>query len=180
MANNYGVVRTDTVKATKNGGIKSGRYYVSTTATAIENGNLVKLDSLLSASTNREIWKVIAPAAVTALNCYLVASPEVIYDETTKSVGALNQFRNEAGVDITLVPLEVGDNFGISDACITPINDDDDLPAVGSYVTPSASGTKWTEVASIASNEVFYGKIIARELYKKDTYLNVIEMIKVR
>lgn len=180
MANNYGVVRTDSVKATKNGGIKSGRFYVSTTPTAIENGNLVKLDSILSASTNREVWKVLAAGAVTTPNCYVVCTPEIIYDEALKSTGALKEFRNEAGENITLMPLEVGDNISISDACINVINDDDDLPAVGSYVTPSASGTKWQEVASIASNEKFYGKIIARELYKKDSYLNLIEMISVR
>lgn len=178
MANNYGVFRSDNVKATKDGNIKSGRYFVSNTATAIENGNLVKLDSLISGQ--RELWKVVAPGAVTAGNLYIIGTPEVIYDETTKAGGALNQFRNEAGENITLIGLEVGDNIAISDACITPINDDDDLPAVGSYVAPSATGTKWTEVATIAQNEVFYGKIIARELYKKDTYLNVIEMIRVR
>ena len=178
MANDYAVVRLDSVKATKNGGIKSGRYFVSTTATACENANLVKLDSLITGQ--RELWKVVAPAAVTAGNLYVVATPEIIYDETLKSSGALNQFRNEAGTNITLIPLEVGDNISISDTAITPINDDDDVVAVGSYVTPSVSGTKWTEVSSIASNEVFYGKVIARELYKKDKYLNVIEMLSVR
>jgi hypothetical protein len=178
MANNYAVIRTDSVRATKNGGIKSGRYFVGTTATAIENGNLVKLDSLITGE--RELWKVVAPGGVTAGNLYVVGTPEILYDETLKSSGALNQFRNEAGENITLIPLEVGDNISISDAAITPINDDDDVVAVGSYVTPSANGTKWTEVSSITSNEVFYGKIIARELYKKDTYLNVIEMISVR
>jgi hypothetical protein len=176
----YGVVRTDNVKATKDGNIKSGRYYVTTTATAIDNGNIVKLDSLLSASTNREIWKVVAAGAVTTPNCYLVGTPEVIYSEETKASGALDQFVNPAGANITLIGLEVGDTFAISDECITPINDDDDLPAVGSYVAPGATGTKFVEVASIAQSEVFYGKIIARELYKKDTYLNVVEMISVR
>lgn len=178
MANNYGVVRTDNLKCTKDGNIKSGRFYVLTVATAIENGNLVKLDSLISGQ--RELWKVVAPGGVTTANCYLVATPEVIYDEQLKSSGALKEFRNEAGENITLLGVEVGDNLGISDACITPINDADDLPAVGSYVTPSATGTKWTEVATIVASEVFYGKIIARELYKKDTYLNVVEMISVR
>jgi hypothetical protein len=178
MANNYGVFRSDNIKATKNGGIKSGRFYVSTTATAIENGNIVKLDSLITGE--RELWKVVAGGGVTTPNMYIVGTPEVIYDETLKSSGALNQFRNEAGENITLIPLEVGDEFSISDACITPINDDDDIPAVGSYVSVAASGTKWVELASIAQNEVFYGKIIRRELYKKDTYLNVIEMISVR
>lgn len=176
----YGVVRTDSVKATKNGGIKSGRYYVTTTPTQIENGNLVKLDSLLSASTNREIWKAVAPGGVTTANCYLVTSPELIYSEELKSTGALDQFINVAGANSTLMPLEVGDEISISDACITVINDDDDLPAVGSFVTPSASGTKWTEVASIVANEVFYGKIIARELYRNGKYINVVEMLSVR
>lgn len=179
MANNYGVVRTDAVKATKAGNIKSGRYYVSNTATTIENGNIVKLDSLITGQ--RDLWKVVAPGGITAANLYLVASPELIYDETTKAGQALSEFKNAAGANITLVPLEVGDTFSISDACITPINDDDDIPAVGSYVTPSASGTKWTEIAANSLNtEVFRGKIVARELYKKDTYLNVIEMEKVR
>lgn len=176
---NYGVVRTDAVKATKAGNIKSGRFYNGDTATAIENGNIVKLDSLIAGQ--RDLWKVVAPGGITAGNLYLVATPELIYDETLKSSGALNQFRNEAGANITLVPLEVGDTFSISDACITPINDDDDVPAVGSYVTPSASGTKWTEIAAASLNtEVFRGKIVARELFKKDVYLNVIEMEKVR
>ena len=172
----YGVVRTDAIKATKSGNIKSGRFYVTDTPTAIENGNIVKLDSLISG--NRELWKVVAAGDITAKNLYLVATPEVIYDETLKSSGALDQFRNEAGENITLIPLEVGDTFAISDDCITPI---DDVPAVGSAVTPSAAGTKWTELAYDSLNtEVFYGKIIARELYKEGKYLNVIEMQSVR
>ena len=176
MANNYGVVRTDNVQATKTGKIKSGRYYVNTTPTAIENGNIVKLNSLITGE--RELWKVVAPGGVTAANCYLVATPEIIYDESLKSKGALSEFRNEAGANITLIGLEVGDMFSISNECITPIDDDDDIPAVGSYVTPNATGTKWKEVASIQANEVFYGKIVARELYKKGKYLKVIIMEK--
>jgi hypothetical protein len=173
---NYGIVRTDNLKATKTGALKSGRYYVSTTPTAIENGNLVKLDSLISGQ--REVWKVVAPGAITATNLYVVATPELIYDETTQK--KLSEFRNEAGKNITLMSLEVGDELSVSDACITPIDDTDDVPAVGSYVIPSASGTKWTEVASLGGTEKCYGKIIARELFSKDVYLNVIEMISVR
>lgn len=172
----YGVFRSDNIKATKDGAIKSGRYFVSTTATAIENGNLVKLDSLISGE--RELWKVVAPAAVTAADLYIVATPELIYDESLKSKGALKEFRNEAGENITLLKLEVGDMFSISDECITQISGAD-TPVVGSYVTPSATGTLWTEVAAIAANEVFQGKIVARELYKNGEYLNVIHMVKI-
>jgi len=172
----YGVVRTDSIKATKAGNIKSGRFYVTTTPTAIENGNIVKLDSLISGQ--RDLWKVVAPGATTAANCYLVTTPEIIYDESLKSTGALENFRNAAGQNITLMPLEVGDTFAVSDSAITQINGTDN-PTVGKYVTPSATGTKFTEVATI-TNEVFYGKIIAREIYRGTKYLNVIEMIRVR
>lgn len=178
MANNYGVVRTDAVKATKTGNIKSGRFYVTTTPTLIENGNIVKLDSLISGQ--RDLWKVVAPGAITTANCYLVATPELIYDEALKSSGALCEFRNAAGENITLIPLEVGDTFSISDACITPIDDDDDIPAVGSLVEVPAAGTKWLETATLTATVVFYGKIIARELYRDGKYLNVIEMQSVR
>lgn len=174
----YGVFRSDAVKATKVGNIKSGRFYNGSAYATIENGNIVKLDSLITGQ--RELWKVLAPGAVTAGNLYIVGTPELIYDEDLKSGQALNQFSNPANANLTLIPLEVGDAFGITDECITPINDADDIVAIGSFVTPSASGTKWTEVAAISSNEVFYGKIIARELYKANTYLNVIEMISVR
>jgi len=172
---NYGVVRTDNVKATKTGAIKSGRFFDNTTATAIENGNIVKLHSLITGQ--RDLWKVVAPGGVTTADCYLVATPEIIYDETSTADGALNQFRNEVGENITLLQIEVGDTFSIADTCITAA---DTTPVVEHFVTPSDTGTKWKEVASIAKDEVFYGKIVARELYKKDTYLNVIEMIKVR
>ena len=173
----FGVIRTDNVRATKTGAIKSGRYYVTTTPTNIENGNLVKLDSLISGE--RELWKVVAPAAVTATDLYIVASPELIYDESLKSNGALDQFENVAGANLTLLQLEIGDLFSISDECITPISGEDE-PVVGSYVTPSATGTGWTEVAAISANEVFYGKIIAREIYKNGELLNVIHMVSIR
>ncbi len=174
----YGVINTSLVKATKSGNILSGRYYVGNTPTAIENGSIVKLDSLISGEDN--LWKVVAPGAVTAGNLYVVATPEIIYDESLKSNGALDKFTNPAGANITLVPLEVGDEIEITDECITAIDDDDDVPAVNSYVTPSATGVKWAEVASIAQNEVFYGKIINRKLYKKGAYINVVHMEKVR
>ena len=174
----HGVFRSDSIKATKAGGIKSGRYYVSNTETAIDNGNIVKLDSLITGE--RDLWKVLAPGAVTAPNLYIVGTPEVIYDESLKSSGALDAFTNAAGANITLIPLEVGDTFAVSDEAITVIDDATDLPTVGNYVAPAASGTKWIELASIAQNEVFYGKIIARDIYKGTSYINTIEMLKVR
>jgi len=172
----FGVLRSDNIKATVTGNIRSAKFMVSTTPTKIENGNLVQVDVLLDASANREVFKAIKPANATDKNIGIVATPELIYAEDKHY--SLADYENVAGQVITVLMLEKGDILSISDECITPINDDDDIPATGSFVTLTAGGTKWTEVASITT-ETFYGKIIARELYKKDTYLNVIEILSI-
>lgn len=173
-----GIVRTDNVQATKSGNIKSARYYVTSTATEIENGNIVVLAGLLS-TANREIFKAIAPANVAAKNVYLVATPELIYSEELKSDGALGNFTNAAGENITLIGLEAGDIFSVSDECFnTVINDADDKPAAGNYAIIDANTTtKFAEVASLSGSEGFICEIIARELFKKDVYLNVLQVI---
>ena len=168
-----GVIRTDNVKATRTGGIRSAKFYNGSNAQAIiENGNLVVVDVLLDASATREVFKATIPSAVTNLNVGIVASPELIYDESTHK--SLAEYENVAGQVITVLMLAKGDILSISDECIVPINDALDLPEVGSYVVVTASSTKWTELASLGGTELTYGKIIARELYKKDTYLNVV------
>lgn len=173
----YGVVNTANCKFTKNGNIVSGKYYVSTTPTAIENGNLVAIDSVLSA-TNKEIMKVIAPAALTTIGVGIVCTPEVIYDESTKAVGALDQFINKAGQPITIGMLSAGDFIDITDACITVIDDADDIPAVGNYVTITNGSTKWTEKASLGGTESLYGKIVNRYIYNGTKYMNTVQILK--
>jgi len=170
----YGIVRTDNVKATYDGNIRSGKYFVGATATQIENGNLVQADELVS-TVNREVFKCITPVNLTDKNIFLVASPELIYDETKHY--SLADFVNPAGGLITLIGLSTGDIVSVSDECIVPIDDADDIPAVGSYITNTAGGTKWTEKTTLGGTETVVGKIIARELYKKDTYLSVIEIL---
>lgn len=172
-----GIVRTDNVQATKSGNIKSARYYDSTTPTEIENGNIVVLAGLLS-TANREIFKAIAPDNISAKNVYLVATPELIYSEELKSDGALGNFTNAAGENITLIGLEAGDIFSVSDECFNAvINDADGLPGVGKYAIIDAGTTKFEEVANLGGTEGFICKIIARELFKKDVYLNVLQVI---
>lgn len=169
-----GIVRTDNVQATKSGNIKSARYYAATNATEIENGNIVVLAGLLS-TANREIFKAIAPNNISAKNVYLVATPELIYSEELKSDGALGNFTNAAGENITLIGLEAGDIFSVSDECFNTIISD--KPAVDSYAVIDANTTKFKEVASLSGSEGFICKIIARELFKKDVYLNVLQVI---
>lgn len=168
-----GIVRTDNLQSTVTGNIKSARFYVGANPTKIENGNIVVVDGLIS-STNRELFKAVAPSAITAKNVYLVATPEIIYDETLKSNGVLGNFENAAGSNITLMGLEAGDIFSVSDECITAISSE---PVVGNYVIIEANKTKMKEVATLGGTEGFVCKIIARELFKKDVYLNVLQVI---
>lgn len=172
----YGVVRTDNVKATKNGNIRSAKFYdASGNAAAIENGMLVEVSELLNASTNREIFKAVTPSAGTALNIGIVATPELIYDESLKSKGALENFRNEAGMPITVLMLAPGDILSVSDECIDPINSSTPV-AKGQYVYLTTS-TQWKAVANLNGvTSSLTGQIIARELYKQGKYLNVIRV----
>lgn len=174
----YGVFRSDNMKCTKDGAIRSAKYYVSTTQTAIENGNIVQVNELLSASTDREVFKAIAPANLTDVNLGIVASPEIIYDEDLTSGQALDQYINAAGKVVTVLMPQKGDIFSISDACITVIDDDDDVVSVGNYLTNTAGTTKFTEKTSLGGTETLAVKVIARELYKSGKYLNVCQVIK--
>lgn len=166
----YGIIRTDSVPQN----IRSARFYVSTTLTAIENGNLVQVDVLID-TANRELFKAIVPAAITSVNLGVVASPELIYDESTHKT--LGEFINIAGSNITVILPEKGTFLSVSDECITPIDDLDDIVALGNYLIPTAGTTKWTEVTSLGGTETLAGKIIARELYKVGKYLNAIEIV---
>lgn len=166
----YGVIFTDNVKATKDGNIKSGKFYVTTTPTAIENGNLVAVDGLLTGE--RELFKAVAPIA-TSTNLYVVATPEIIYDEQIKENGALDKFKNEANQPITLIGLEVGDIISLTDECLSATG------AVGKIVE-AQEATKWKVVDTLTGGTIFHGKIIDRKIYKNDAYINGVLILKVR
>lgn len=159
----YGICRLDNMAATNNGAlIKSGKYYVTTTATAIENGNIVALSGLVSGE--REIFKAVTPTTSNVRDeVFLVATPEVMYDERKHN---LNEFINEAGKVIRLIALHVGDIFSVTadalDAAGTKL--------VGDYAT-IAAGTKLKGVTTLnATPEKYVGKIIAIETVGTDTY----------
>lgn len=157
---NYNVVRTDNMSATKDGSLlRSAKYYVSTTLTAIENGMVVKIGDLVSGQ--REIRKATAPAANTPFNeVALVASPEYLVDERLKN---LSDFRNEAGDTIRCYKFHSGDAFGVTEGCF------DTKPVVGNIVELMA-GTTFKAVATATSGSTVIGKVIAIETEGSYTY----------
>jgi len=167
----YGVVRTDRLSATKDGNIRSAKYYGGATYDAIENGMLVEVSELVDPSANREIFKAVK-AQTTSLNVGVVATPEIIYDEQLKSTGALENFINPANQAITVLMLAPGDLLSVSDECI---NLNSQTLEKGRLLIADVSTPKWKAVASV-STETLVGEIIARELYRKNKYLNVIQI----
>jgi hypothetical protein len=160
MANTYSIVRTDNLAGTVDGSkLVSLKYLPSDVATAIQNGNVVTLSSLVSGE--REIWKAVDIAVDTAIgNIVLVASPEVLVDERLKN---LSDFRNEAGDRVRGYVLQKGDTFGITSGALTG------NLTVGNIIE-AAAGTKLKSVATLTSGSTKVGTIIAVESDNTYTY----------
>ncbi|MDF2951039.1 MAG: hypothetical protein K0S18_622 [Anaerocolumna sp.] len=142
------IVRIDNCSFTKNPAlIKSGRYYVSTTATAIENGRVVAIGDLETGE--REIHKTAAPTATTTY-FGLVCTPEVMYDEKKQ----MDEFENAAGAVSRVGILQKGDIFSAT------VEAFDTTPTVGKLVELAAATTlKVVTTATAGSTQV--GKVIA-------------------
>ena len=127
----------------------SAKYLPSDVETAIENGNVVKLEGLVAGE--REIYKAVTPAADTELKAIgLVTTPEVMADERKKN---LEDFRNEAGEEITVDKLFSGDIFSLTAEGF------DGTPAVGAIVELKA-GTKLNAVEELTAGSTQVGTII--------------------
>jgi hypothetical protein len=127
----------------------SAKYLPGGTATAIENGNVVVIGSLVSGE--RELYTVTTPTATTALSLIgLVTTPEVMADERKKN---LDEFRNEAGEIITIDKLFSGDVFSLTAEGF------DGTPTLG-YVVELKAGSKLNAVATLTSGSTKVGTII--------------------
>lgn len=161
MAKNYAVVRTDLLAGTDvRSKLVSVRYAPSGTATAVENGNVVKLGALEAVDADhgvyqREIFAGATPAANDALSdIVLIATPELGYKVEEKP---LDDFRNEAGRVARGYRLHNGDIFSVTKAAL----DGASTPAVGDVVELKA-GTKLNVAAAgtgATSGSTVVGKI---------------------
>ena len=93
----HAVIRTDDMFGTDNRvGIYSAKFYEedheNLVPAEIDNGNVVKLEGLLEGE--RELYQAVVPAKGDDMaDIYIVASPELMYDERKRS---LDDFYNEA------------------------------------------------------------------------------------
>lgn len=150
----YAVVRTDKMFGTDvRSGLVSVKYMGSgSTATAIENGNVVKLSGLVA--NEREVYKGVTPAANTPLNeIAFIASPEIMYPAEKKQ---LDEFRNEAGEICRGYKLHSGDIFSVTAEALAGVSGS---TAVG-HVVELQAGTKLKVATSATSGSTTVGKII--------------------
>jgi len=165
----YGVVRTDLMQGTDvRNSLVSFKYQPSSTDTAIENGNVVKIGALITGE--REVHAADTPAVNDALHdIALVASPEVMYDERKKN---LDEFRNEAGEIARGYILHSGDIFGVTKDALHFATDESTDGKVGSVVELQA-GTKLNVVVAstgATSGSTVIGSVMAIETAGRYTY----------
>lgn len=159
----HGVVRTDRMYGTDvAANLVSVRYMGSgTTETAIDNGNVVKLDGLMSGE--REIFKGVTPAANTAKGLVaLIASVELPYDERKKG---LEDFENEAGAECRAYVLHSNDIFSVTKEAL-----DFTGKIAAGWKVELMAGTKLKAVATATSGSTNIGEIIAIEKAGRHTY----------
>lgn len=127
----------------------SAKYLPSGTATAIENGNVVLIGSLVSGE--REVYTTTTPAKDSLLSVIgLVTTPEVMVDERKKN---LDEFINEAGDIITVDKLYSGDIFSVTVDGLTGTK------TVGDVVELQA-GTKLNTASTLTSGATKVGTLI--------------------
>jgi len=139
--------------------LRAGRYQVTGTDTVVNNGGLAKLNGF--ATGERDLYKCIAPAAITDVNLYIIDAAEVIYSEEVTR--GLDEFQVQAGQNTRLRRPRVGDRFSLSSAGITPLTTEAAI-AVGSFLIPQAGSTEMEEVAAAGGTESFVAEIV-------DTYV---------
>ena len=151
----HAVVNIDNMSAVYDDSkVLSAKFYVGSTETAIENGNVVALGALVSGE--KEIYTATAPIANTQ-KVYLVATPELIYDQSVYH--NIDEFINEAGVPIRV--LELGGIFSVTAEAFVSV------PTVGQYIVPTANGTKMTAVNTVTTEYVI-GKCV--EIFSDQRY----------
>jgi hypothetical protein len=146
----YAVINTDSMSATKDA---SKHVHFRITNTALENGSVVKIGSLVTGE--RQLYTYSTPEVSTPLTSIaILVTPELVADERKK---ALSDFRNEVGDEALGFMLEKGDVFTITAEGLTGTS-----IAVGNVVELQAD-TKLKVVATATSGSTKVGSVIAIE-----------------
>lgn len=159
----HAVVRTDAMAGTDlRDQLISLRYMGSDgdTATAIDNGNVVKVGDLVDGERN--IFVGSAPAKDDAVkDLVLIASEEIDYEHNHAN---LEDFQNEAGANCRGYRLHSGSIFSVTAEGLTGTK------KVGDIVEISDGSTMLNTAATATASTTTVGKLIAVETAGRYTY----------
>ena len=121
MTNKYLVCNTSKVKATNTG----GRLHSAVLDVEVPNGALVFVGGLKEGETEIRTAQIPTTALIAGkVKPMLVMKPEINYSEARKSDYALGIHRNRAGKAVPVIPLELHDEFELSQDYFTGRNAD--------------------------------------------------------
>ena len=121
MTNKYLVCNTSKVKATNTG----GRLHSAVLETEVPNGALVFVGGLKEGETEIRTAQIPTTSLIAGkVKPMLVMKPEINYSEARKSDYALGIHRNRAGKAVPVIPLELHDEFELSQDFFTGRNAD--------------------------------------------------------
>ena len=158
----HAVIRTDRLSGTiQSADLVSVKHMVDGVATAIDNGNIVKLNGLMKGE--REVFEGVVPAASDRLeDVVVIASVEVMYDETKRD---LADYFNEEGKVCRGYYMRSGNIFSVTAEAL------ESIPVVGDKVCLGDS-TK----LQVAGEGTPVGTVIAIDVVGRYTYY-VIQVI---
>lgn len=145
----FAVCHTVKVKETNRG----GRLFSAIHTAPLQNGSIIFLGGLVAGETEIRQAEVPTTAAIAKKRPMLVMTPEIIYDQSTKSKQALGNFVNPANKAFPVVPLSEFDEIEVSKEVF------EGTPEVGKYVQLKNDSVKLEIVDSIPVDGVLYGKI---------------------
>lgn len=132
---------------------RGGRLYSAIHTKPLENGSIIFLGELERGETEIRKAEVPTTSAIAKKRPMLVMTPEIIYDQSTKSKQALGNFINPANKAFSVVPLSEFDEIEVSKEAF------DGTPEVGKYVQLKNDSTKLEISNDLPTTGVLYGKI---------------------
>lgn len=138
------------------------RVGVCATGTTVYNGTLVTLSGMNTGASKgmNYVWTAVPTTANTAVNVWMVRSPEVPKDPCGNLYVDPRAFQVEGGTTFDMIHLEPGDIIHVSDAAFGS----NTKPAVGTtYVQPAANG-QYNAVASASGATGLVLQLVSTEV----------------
>lgn len=167
MSNKYLVCNTSKVKATNTG----GRLHSAVLDVEVPNGALVFVKGLKEGETEIREAKIPTTDLIAGkVKPMLVMKPEINYSQAKKTDYALGIFRNRAGKAVPVIPLELHDEFELSQDYFTGRSADQ--IKVGDKFKMVNEATHYEYTASAPESDVMYLEVTGvRDAFQSVTLL---------